>query len=491
MEKCLIILIIIIILYYIQKYCIQLEVDKILITKNIIEKFTDNISSTLSGVLNNLSQTNHLDISASLIINNRHKLTSDGNYLKITDISDQNFLNMSVKNLDVSNQLLVRQNSTFIRGPHSFNFLNIDTSGNNAGIKSLQGPLNIDASVNKIIFSGNTDISGNLTINNLKPILIKTFTTNSSNIDTGISHSRYPGIGFAGYDQSSNTTFEFNTYKQNENWFISFTPKRNSNTLLPIKIRLIFFNAFFHIDLPNITLTNTLTRPSIPSIIESVINDRSVTLTWEAPPNIPNYAVSISIIPPSSSIIVTYNDTTATISGLNYNTFYTFNIIATNEGLNSEPLIMSFSTSGPTPEPTLSSSLVSTGWYGKIRVNNTKFNSYSPGTTITYRLFRVNATDGTLPPLLTGPHKILSGAFHEFDLPITDRLQYQQSQLNIVASWDQNANVLGPSNPDQPWRTDGFTITGASPVSLYYNISNFNIIPNNNNGLITINYVVN
>ena len=255
MEKYLIILIIIMVLYYIEKYCIQSEVDKILITKNIIEKFTENTitNSILYNITSNLQDTNRLDISGNIIINNRHKLTSDGNYLKITDISGQNFLNMSVKNLDVSGQLLVRQNSTFLQGTHRFinpnnNSLLIDTSGNNAGIKSLTGPLNIDASVNKIIFSGNTDILGNLTINNLKPILIKTFTTNGTNINTGISHSIYSGIGFSGYDQSSNTTFEFNTYKQNGNWFISFIPKTNSNTLSPIKIRLIFFSTFFHID---------------------------------------------------------------------------------------------------------------------------------------------------------------------------------------------------------------------------------------------------
>ena len=120
-------------------------------------------------------------------------------------------------------------------------------------------------------------------------------------------------------------------------------------------------------------------------------------------------------------------------------------------------------------------------------------NTNSRGTIITYRLARVNAIDDTLI-YLTGPHRILSDTSYEFNLPITNRLESQQSQLKIIASWHEDANVFGPANPDQPWRTDVFTITGASPVSMYYSIANFNIIPNTdniNNGLITINYIVN
>jgi hypothetical protein len=45
MEKYIILIIIIIILYYIHKYCIQLEVTKILNTKNNIAKFT-NVNET-------------------------------------------------------------------------------------------------------------------------------------------------------------------------------------------------------------------------------------------------------------------------------------------------------------------------------------------------------------------------------------------------------------------------------------------------------------
>jgi len=274
MDKYLIILIIIMILYFIQKYCIQSEVEQILITKNIIEKFTDiNINSLLSNVVNNLQQTNRLDLSGSLIINNRHKLTSDSNYLKLTDLSGQNFLNMSVKNLDVSGELLVRQNSIFTGGPHNFNVLNIDTSGNNASIKSVQGNLTINGS-KKIL--GNTDISGNLRINNVKPILIKIFTTTGNIIDTGISHSIYSGIGFSGYNHptssSTRTPLEFNTYKQNGNWFVSFAPSNTESR----SIRLIFFNTFFHSDeIFNVQLT-------APNITASIVNGNA-SINWTSP----------------------------------------------------------------------------------------------------------------------------------------------------------------------------------------------------------------
>ena len=216
MEKYLIILIIIIILYYKQKYCIQSEVDKILITKNIIEKFTDNISPTLSEISNNLNQTGgldlsgDLDLSGSLIINNKHKLTSDGDYLKITDVNSQNYLNLAVKDLDITGTLLLRQNN--FNTSQGFRFTNntnetliIDTSGNSAGIKSLQGSLNINAGTT-INFSGNTDILGNLTIGNTnrKPILIKTIdiSNNINTYDTGISHTEYSGIAFSGSTRS-------------------------------------------------------------------------------------------------------------------------------------------------------------------------------------------------------------------------------------------------------------------------------------------------
>jgi hypothetical protein len=279
MEKYLIILIIIIILYYIQKYCIKSEIQTFLLTKNIIEKFTDN-NSSLSGVLNTLTQTGGLDLSGSLIINNRHKLTSGGNYLKLTDVNGQNFLNLAVNNLDVNGDIILRQNT--FNSSQGFRFVNsnngtllIDNVNNNVGLKSLQGPLNINASSNIINFSGNTDILGNFRINNIKPILVKIINiSNSNNIDTGVSSSVYSGIAFSGYTTSTRTyanTFEFNTYKQNGNWFISFTPPRPPPGTTPLGVRLTFFHVNFVGDEGTIegTVAPGQTTPALVPVPES------------------------------------------------------------------------------------------------------------------------------------------------------------------------------------------------------------------------------
>ena len=324
MDKYLIILIIIIILYFIQKYCIQSEVEQILITKNIIEKFTDsNTNFLFSNVVNNLQLTKRLDLSGSLIINKRHKLTSDGNYLKLTDVSGLNFLNMSVKNLDVSGELLVRQNSTFTGGPHSFNSLNIDTSGNNAGIKSVQGNLTINGS-KKIL--GNTDISGNLRINNVKPILIKIFTTTNNIIDTGISHSTYSGIGFSGYNHptssSTRTPLEFNTYKQNGKWFVSFTPNNTQST----SIRLIFFNTFFH-----------SVHLDPPTNLRVVIGNSQATLSWDAPVSNDESPITLYTISDGSGITQTSTTNSKLVTDLSNGKMYTFTITATNATYTSVP----------------------------------------------------------------------------------------------------------------------------------------------------------
>jgi len=323
MDKYLIILIIIMILYFIQKYCIQSEVEQILITKNIIEKFTDsNTTSLLSNVVNNLQQINRLDLSGSLIINNRHKLTSDSNYLKLTDISGQNFLNMSVKNLDVSGELLVRQNSTFTGGSHNFNVLNIDISGNNAGIKSVQGNLTINGS-KKIL--GNTDISGNLRINNVKPILIKIFTTTGNIIDTGIPHSTYSGIGFSGYNHSTPSTrtpLEFNTYKQNGKWFVSFSPSNTQST----SIRLIFFNTFFHNDQLN-----------PPTNLRAVGTTQGTLLSWDAPTTNDEFPITLYTISDGSGITVTSQTNSKLVTDLSNGKMYTFTITATNAIYTSVP----------------------------------------------------------------------------------------------------------------------------------------------------------
>ena len=350
MEKYLIIIIIIMILYFIQKYCIQSEVEKILITKNIIEKFTDsNTNFSFSNVVNNLQQSNSLDISGSLIINNKHTLMSDGNYLKLTDVSGQNFLNMSVNNLDVSGELLVRQNSTFTGGPHNFNFLNIDTSGNNAGIKSLQGNLTINGS--KTIL-GNTDISGNLRINNVKPILIKIFTTTGNIIDTGVSHSVYSGIGFSGYNHPTPTSTripsEFNTYKQNGNWYVSFAPTNTQQ----LSIRLIFFNTFFHND------ESIDEVPNPPTDISATLGNSLATVTWVPPTNTGSSPIRYYIVRTfqGSTIIkdISSNTISATVTDLTNGLPYSFSVYALNtigfstESVKSSPVTPNIRPNAPT-----------------------------------------------------------------------------------------------------------------------------------------------
>ena len=69
------IIIIIIVLYYIQKYCIQSEVDKFLITQNILEKFTDTTNNQIDHIKNltkfaNQLQNNGLDITNEIILRN-------------------------------------------------------------------------------------------------------------------------------------------------------------------------------------------------------------------------------------------------------------------------------------------------------------------------------------------------------------------------------------------------------------------------------------
>ena len=121
MEKYLVIFIVIITLYFIQKYCIQSEVEKILITKNIIENFTttttdfdDTIAyNLLDDIASELFQNDNLNIPGNIIIN-KHKLISDISCLKIRDLSNENFLNLVVKDMDVSGILTVK-------GPSNFN----------------------------------------------------------------------------------------------------------------------------------------------------------------------------------------------------------------------------------------------------------------------------------------------------------------------------------------------------------------------------------
>ena len=396
MEKYLIILIIIIILYYKQKYCIQSEVDKILITKNIIEKFTDNISPTLSEISNNLSQTGGLNLLGSLIINNRHKLTSDGNYLKITDGNSQNYLSLAVKDLDVSGTLLLRKNN-FDNLP-SLRFTNnanetliIDILGNSVGIKSLQSSLNINAGTT-INFSGNIDISGNLTISNTnrKPILIKTIdiSNNINTYDTGISHTEYSGIAFSGSTRSYASTFQFNTYQQNGRWFISITPPMIITT--PLGVRVTFFHVNF---VGDEGITFTLLPPSVSASAGNYSGQ--IILTMTAPSNAPlNTITSYEVLdlPQGATAQSGLNINTIIISGLN-DTDHTFIVEATN-GSNT-----STAQSQPSVKPPILEKPIVTASLVNPRISNidltwTAPSNALPGTITTYTVLNVpsNAT---------------------------------------------------------------------------------------------------
>ena len=264
MEKYLVIFIVIITLYFIQKYCIQSEVEKILITKNIIENFTttttdfdDTIAyNLLDDIASELFQNDNLNIPGNIIIN-KHKLISDISGLKIRDLSNENFLNLVVKDMDVSGILTVK-------GPSNFNNALFVNSTNNkqlsitgATIDSSNGDLLLSASTNNIKL-GNTDISGNLSFNNdKKPIISKVIIVNrdsDSNINTIINYEEYSAISFSGYDHSSNRTnaytLQFNTIKNpsTKNWDISFTQSPASifsSSTENLRIKFTFFHTNF------------------------------------------------------------------------------------------------------------------------------------------------------------------------------------------------------------------------------------------------------
>jgi hypothetical protein len=241
MDKYLVILSIITILYFAQKYCIQSEVEKILLTKNIVENFSDAVNPVTGGGLN---------ILGNIILGNRHKISSNSENLKITDLAD-NLANISVKDIDVSGTLIIRQGFAF-NGNNSFTNGNAILNINGPSISSTTGPLILNAPTSNIIRLGNnTNINGVFTINNIKPILTKIITspvnlsTTPRNIDTGINSDDYPSIAFSGYVNSNSTNsqyaslIEFNTIKtQGGNWFISFTPQVTS----VISVRLTFFH---------------------------------------------------------------------------------------------------------------------------------------------------------------------------------------------------------------------------------------------------------
>ena len=235
MDKYLVILSIITILYFVQKYCIQSEVEKFLLTKNIVENFTDTVTGGGLNILGNI------------ILGNKHKLTSNGDYLKITDLND-NLANISVKDIDVNGTLIISQGFTF-NGNNSFTNGNAILNINGPSISST-GPLTLNAPSSNIIQLGNnTNIYGDFTINNRKPILTKIITspinlsTTPRNIDTGINSDDYPSIAFSGYNNTNTQSYasliEFNTIKTpGGNWLISFTPQVTS----VISVRLTFFH---------------------------------------------------------------------------------------------------------------------------------------------------------------------------------------------------------------------------------------------------------
>ena len=268
MKKYLIIFSVIIILYYIQKYCIESEVDKFLVTKKIVEKLTDTNNNNQINYIRNISkfanqiQNGGLEISNGIILKNELKINSNNNsniidisntYLKITDMFG-NFKSMSVKDMDISGILTVRQGCQFF-GTNSFSntnnngILNISSLPTNNNIHSVNGDLIISSTgsaidlSNCIKLNNNTCISGNLTIKGIKPILIKVVQiTINTDVNTNVSYIEYPGISFSGYSSTNSSIIEFNAFTKNNssNWYINFTPPTNVTT--SFGVRLTFFH---------------------------------------------------------------------------------------------------------------------------------------------------------------------------------------------------------------------------------------------------------
>jgi hypothetical protein len=263
MEKYLVIFIIIITLYYIQKYCIQSEVDKFLITKNIVENFSSTTTinfddqaafNILSDIEADLFKNNSLNILGNIIINNKHKLISDGDTLKIRDLTDQNFLNLVVKNMDVSGILTVKGTSNLNNAVFANSTNSKELRINGPNISSINSDLLLSSSTNNIKL-GNTEFSGNLSFNNdKKPIISKVIIINnasSANINTEVNYEEYSGISFSGYDHSNNKTvasnLQINTIRDlnTKNWFIFFNQPLTNLPAGNIKIRLTFFHSNF------------------------------------------------------------------------------------------------------------------------------------------------------------------------------------------------------------------------------------------------------
>ena len=247
MNKYIVILSIIIVLYFVQKYCIQSEVEKFLLTKNIIEKFGSGDTANLNG----------LNISGNIILGDKIVITSDISGLKMLDGNTGKSANLSVNNIDISGSLTMQGGINFTGNNNRFTrnnaTLSIDSSENNSVIiRSTNGPLILNGpdNSNTIMLGGNTNINGLFTINNVAPILTKVLISNASNtpttrnIDTLINAINYPSIIFSGYDNNSTSTgqyanvIQFNTDISNNTWFVSLTPAITEE----IKIRVTFFH---------------------------------------------------------------------------------------------------------------------------------------------------------------------------------------------------------------------------------------------------------
>jgi hypothetical protein len=340
MNKYIVILSIIIVLYFVQKYCIQSEVEKFLLTKNIIEKFGADGIASLNG----------LNISGNIILGDKIVIQSDISGLKILDPAGGP-ANLTVSNLDISGQLTMRGGINFTGDNNRFtrdNALLTINSGETDGsvsIRSMNGPLILNGPggpgvpdiSNNIKIGGNIDISGLFTINNVAPMLTRVFISAASTqatsrtIDTLINAIDYPSITFSGFDNNNTSPtqyaniIEFNTDISNNVWFVSLTPAITAE----IRIRVTFFhknlvdNQAFTLEPPTIavrptstTLELTMTRPSNYAYAGTTYTATAVGLLQ-----------STSAVLPAQ-IIPNNTNSTITINGLSIDTDYSVTVTA-------------------------------------------------------------------------------------------------------------------------------------------------------------------
>ena len=335
MNKYIVILSIIIVLYFVQKYCIQSEVEKFLLTKNIIEKFGANDIPNLNG----------LNISGNIILGDKIIIKSDISGLKILDGDTGTPSNLSVNNIDISGLLIMRGGMNFTGNNNSFTnggaTLSIYSGENNSvGIRSENGPLILNGSdiSNKIILGGNTDISGLFRINNVIPILTKeivsaaTVNPTTRNVNTGVNALTYPSITFSRYNNNSTSTtqyanvIEFNTYVETDGlWYVSLTPAITPE----IRIRVTFFHK-------NLVQNDAyvLYPPTISTVVPSATG---LVLTITAPTNVRQAvttytatAINTSSNASLQSNQIAVSGSVVTITGLSPSTNYSVTVRALN-----------------------------------------------------------------------------------------------------------------------------------------------------------------